>query len=162
MHFLSKHLSNPFCALFIFSFLFSCAHSKIPETDIDDTSENREILSILDKYRLAFENRDAEGVLALVSTDFYETNGTSDPADDYDYRELREKLQSEFTRSEKVQVLMRVDAIEVDDDKAIADVYYTVRAQNAYPSGTKWETGSDRSRLKLKRTGKQWLLTSGF
>lgn len=140
----------------------ACAHSKIPNTNIDDTDENREILAIVDAYHSAIENRDADAVLALVSDEFYEDNGNTDRDDDYGKNQLAESLRSEFEKTEQFQLGLKVDGIVVKDDRAEAFVQYNLRARTDYPSGKKWKTSSDRARMSLVRTNGKWLIVSGL
>jgi hypothetical protein len=141
----------------------ACAHTKIPKTEIDDTPENREILNLVEEYTRAIEHRDASALLAMVSPRFYEDNGNTDRSDDYDYNGLRAALPEDFQRTKAMQLQIRVDDIKVDDDSAYAEVYYTYRAQNEYPSGLQWDTGSDRTRLRFEKQGDgKWLIVGGL
>ena len=140
----------------------SCAHGTIPGTQIDDTRENREILALVDEYRRAIENLDADAVLALVSPRFYEDNGNTDSSDDYDFNGLRANLHSDFGRTRAIQLTVRVDAVEVEDNSAFAEFFYQIRAHNEYPAGPQWETGSDRTRLRFERVDDRWLIVAGL
>ena len=142
--------------------LAGCAGSMIPRTSIEDTDENREIYQLVQAYEQALESLDADAVIALVSPNFYENNGNTDDADDYDFYGLKDNLKRDFSRTRTLQLDLRVDAIEVDDDEAFAEVYYQIRAQNEYPSGLKWETGADRTRLRLERIDGKWLIVAGL
>ena len=142
--------------------LAACAHSKIPNTNIDDTEENREILALVDSYHVALESRDADAVLALVSDEFYEDNGNTNRDDDYGKTQLAESLRSEFEKTEKLQLGLRVDDIVIDDDRAEAFVQYNLKARTDFPSGKKWKTSSDRARMTLVRTGGKWLIIAGL
>lgn len=144
-----RHLLS---ALLFASLASACAHAKIRNTDIDDTPENRDVLALVEEYKKAVESLDADAVLALVSPDFYEDNGNTDSADDYDFDGLKTNLRASFDRTKTMQLILRVDAVEVEKDTAYAEVYYEFRAHNEYPSGTKWDTGTDRTRLQLVRT----------
>jgi hypothetical protein len=145
------------------SLLGACAHAKIPRTDIDDTEENRAILEIVEEYKRAVEALDTDAVLALVSPRFYEDNGNTDADDDYDFDGLRQGLAEDFKRTKALQLDVRVDAIEVEEDgAAFAELYYQIRAQNEYPSGLKWETNSDRTRLRFERADGKWLIVAGL
>ncbi|MEL6187577.1 MAG: nuclear transport factor 2 family protein [Myxococcota bacterium] len=141
-----------------------CAHSKIRNTDIDDTSENREVLKFVEEYKSAVESLDADAVLALVDPSFYEDNGNTDSSDDYDYEGLKTHLRESFERTKAMQLILRVDAVEVERDEAFAELYYEFRAHNEYPSGEKWNTGTDRTRLRLIRSGKDqpWRIAAGL
>ncbi|MBI2377035.1 MAG: nuclear transport factor 2 family protein [Deltaproteobacteria bacterium] len=142
--------------------LAACAHSKIPETQIDDTPENREVLSVVETYKTAFEARDADKIIALVSPSFYEDNGNTDAADDYDRNGLADALKKDFERTKKVQLELRIDDIQVEDQTAAAFVFYTLRAHNDYPAGEKWQTTTDRSRISLELKDGRWLISSGI
>src|SRR5688572_22973385 len=144
--------------------LIGCAHGKIPLTNIDDTDENREILAIVKEYHKALESLDADAILSLVSPRYFEDNGNLEAHDDYDFDGLRKTLRDDFKRTRALKVNIRVDAIEVDDEteRAWAELYYQVHAQNEYPSGTKWESGSDRTRLRFERVQNKWLIIAGL
>ena len=77
----------------------ACAHSKIRGTQIDDTEENRAILLIVEEYHRAVEDLDADAVLALVSPKYFEDNGNTIEADDYDYKGLSDGLKANFSRT---------------------------------------------------------------
>lgn len=155
---------RPHLALVAFGALASsaCAHSKIPNTNIDDTEDNRAILAIVDAYHAAIESRDADAVLALVSDDFYEDNGNTDRGDDYGKSQLEESLRAEFERTEQLQLGLKVEDIQVTDDRALAFVQYNLRARTDFPSGKKWKTSSDRSRMTFVRVGEKWLIIAGL
>lgn len=143
--------------------LGACAHSKIPNTSIDDTDENREVLALVEEYQRAIESLDVDAVLALVSPQFYEDNGNTDSSDDYDYEGLKTILRDSFGRTKSMQLVLRVDAVEVEKDSAFAELFYEYRAHNNYPSGTKWDTGTDRTRLLLVRDAQmQWRIVAGI
>lgn len=143
--------------------LSACAHSKIGNTNIDDTEENREVLALIEDYKRAVESLDAEAVLALVSPEYYEDNGNTDSSDDYDYEGLKEALRQSFERTKAMQLILRVDAIEVMDDTGFAELYYEYRAHNDYPSGMKWDTGTDRTRLRVVRNPEgKWRIVAGL
>lgn len=143
--------------------LGACAHAKIPETEIDDTPDNRAVLQLVEDYQNAMEALDADAVLALVSPSFYEDNGNTDSADDYDYDGLKTVLAESFERTRAMQLILRVDDIEVEEESAFAELRYEYRAQNDYPSGLKWDTGSDRTRLRLQKAPNgAWRIISGI
>ena len=104
----------------------------------------------------------ADAVMALVSPRFYENHGNIDAEDDYDYAGLEKNLRANFDRTERIQLLVRIDDIQVEEDSAFAEVYYQLRAQSTFPAGTKWQTGSDRTRIKFERVDDRWLIVAGL
>ncbi len=139
-----------------------CAHGKLPGTEVDDTEENRQILSLVEAYQKAMESLDADAVLALVSPNYYEDNATASTEDDYDYQMLHDNLVRDFQRTKKMKVEFRVDDIQVDSNKGYAELYYRIRAQNEYPSGKKWEVTSDRTRLLFEMVRGRWKIVAGL
>jgi hypothetical protein len=144
--------------------IVGCAHDKIPLTNIDDTEENREILDVVKEYHKALESLDADALLHLVSPRYFEDNGNLESADDYDFEGLRKSLAEDFRRTRALKVDIRVDMVEVDEDagKAWAELYYRIHAQNEYASGLKWESESDRTRLRFERVENKWLIIAGL
>lgn len=148
----------------LLSLFVGCAHGRIPNTNIPDSEENREIYGLVEKYRKSLEALDAAAVLALASPRFYENNGNTDPSDDYDFAGLQANLKQDFARTNRLFANFRVDAIEVHQDTAWAEVYFQVRAHNRYPTGEKWDTVRDRTRLRFVRDtpGGPWKVIAGL
>lgn len=142
--------------------LGACAHAKIPLTDIDDTDDNREILAVVETYHRAVEQLDADAIIALVSTRYYEDNGNTDSKDDYNYTQFKHQLREDFKRTRAIQLSIRVDSVEVEDNSAYAEMFYEIKAQNEYPSGLKWNTNSDRTRLRFELQEGKWLIVAGL
>ena len=142
--------------------LSACAGKLIPRTSILDTDDNRAILDVVEDYHRALEQLDADALLAVVSPRYYEDNGNTDESDDYDYEGLRKQLAEDFQRTKAMKLDLRIDAIEVEDDRAFAELYYKIHAHNAYPAGLQWDTGSDRTRLRFERADGRWLIIAGL
>ena len=140
----------------------ACAHTTIPGTEIEDTEENRAIIRVVEEYKTAVEAMDTDAILALVSPNFYENNGNIDESDDYDKVGLGKNLRSNFERTKRIQLILRIDDVLVEEQTAYAELYYQIRAHNEYPAGLKWETGSDRTRLTFERVEDRWLIVAGL
>lgn len=140
----------------------ACAHSKIPGTEIDDSPENREIVQLVEEYKAAVERMDTDAIMALVSPEFFETNGNIDVGDDYDYKGLEANLKANFVQTKRIQLVLRLDDIQIESNTAFAELYYQIRAHHEYPTGLKWETGNDRTRLKFVRADDRWLIIAGL
>jgi ketosteroid isomerase-like protein len=150
------------CALVGALTLSACAHGTIPGTEIEDTDANRGILKLVEEYKQAVERMDADAVMALVSPTYYEDNGNVDTSDDYDFKGLEAQLRSNFGRTKAIQLILRVDDVQVEEDEAFAELYYQLRAHAQYPSGPKWETQSDRTRLRFQKVDDRWLIVAGL
>jgi hypothetical protein len=141
----------------------ACAHPQIAGTNIDDTKDNRAIIKVLATYKDGFERRDAEAVLKLVSPKFYETNGTADPSDDYDFNGLTKTLGDQFKQVSFPSLDLDVRRIDVATDDATVNVFFASRYQlaDAGPNSG-FKTSSDVSQIHLHRESGDWKITSGI
>jgi hypothetical protein len=145
--------------------LLAACSSLIQGTRIKDTSENRAILGVIDVYVRASEALDPDGVMSVVSTDFFEDGGTPDPADDYGYDQLRERLQANFERLETLRIEVDLTRVQVDGDRATAQYTYKVQFQYKMPwDERKWDTREDVDQIVLVRADDEspWLIVSGM
>lgn len=141
----------------------ACAHAKIPGTQIDDTPATREVYGVLSRARDCLQARDAEGLLALISTRYFEDNGTPDPRDDYGYLELKERLVADALQTAKdVQVGMQVYEIVIRGDTAWADIRYNSRVRLELPSGRLWDSYRDFDRIEMVREQGSWRIVRGL
>jgi hypothetical protein len=145
----------------IFAFVISilsltaCGPKLIPNTPFEDTADNREILEILRKYKIAVETRDAKGVVALAAPSYL------DARDSISYETLEKDLQKDFDRLKDIRLDIRVNRIQVDGSKAQVDYYYTTTYQFASADQT-WKRFEDDKRMILNRDGGVWRVTSGL
>jgi hypothetical protein len=142
-----------------------CSPRFIPGTDLQDTPENKDIVAILGKYKAAFEHRDAKTILGLVSPRFYETSGTADPSDDYDYKGLEALLNLQFGKVQDPQLDLDIRKIMVNDehDKAVVNVYFSSRYQMADAGPTQgFKRNDDTAQVVFQREGDSWKIVSGI
>lgn len=149
-------------AAFLGGLVLAGCTRKIPNTDIDDTQENRTIIALVDSYRKAFNSRDVPGIMALVSKNYYDDCGTSDPSDDVDYRLLPEVLADTFHRLPNVEIQVGITEIRVHGDRAVVEMFYDARYRVATPRREVPKRDSDVQRLMLRREGEKWKIVSGL
>ncbi|MBI3179742.1 MAG: hypothetical protein HYZ27_08770 [Deltaproteobacteria bacterium] len=141
----------------------ACAHSYIPGTRVRDTSENREVVDLLEKVRTAMEARNAEQILALVSSRYFEDNGTIDPEDDFGFEELRAKfLPESLAAAQEVHLSFEIHAVEIEGDRAHADIRYNSRARFKLPAGSLWDSHREFNRVEFAREDGSWRIVSGL
>ncbi|MCP3097694.1 nuclear transport factor 2 family protein [Myxococcus sp. K15C18031901] len=147
------------CAL---SLLAACAAKRIPGTDIDDTSETRAILAVMEQYRSAVEAKDAAAVASLVSKDFHENAGTpNDPEDDLTAENLAQYLESLFAQVQSPKVELEVRRIEVGRDLATA-VYYWKANWRMTQLTSRLQKEAELERMVLRREGNTWKIVTGI
>ncbi len=145
--------------------LAACARN-IPDTDIRDTPDNRALIAVVDAYRKAFDNRSVEGVMALVSTTYYDDAGTVDAGDDVDYKSLPAVLKETFSRLSQVRIEFGITGIEVNGNKAQVDLFYDAKYRIQTPRTEIPKRDTDIQRLIFQREGEKdawtWKIVTGL
>ncbi|MBK6917266.1 MAG: hypothetical protein IPH07_07695 [Deltaproteobacteria bacterium] len=142
----------------------------IPGTEIPDTSENRDILAVLERYRTAFVRRDAAGVLATAHPTYYDTAGTDDPGDDVEYTELGPLLRERMAQLESVRFTIDYLEIDVLKDRASVRVWIdasfrlqpVVDEAGAVKVDGYHTRKQDHALFELVRDGRAWRITRGL
>ncbi len=143
--------------------LGACAHGRIPGTQIPDTKDNREVLAVVRKAIDALAQRDAPALLSVISTKYFEDNGTPDPKDDYGYEQLKDKILSDtFAATKEMFVEVDVQNVVIQGNTAYADIRYGSRARLELPTGTQWDSHRDFDRIRLDREDGTWKIIGGI
>jgi len=151
----------PVVALTAFVALAGCTR-KIPNTDIEDSKDNRALIAVVDAYRKAFDAKNVQGIMALVSKTYYDDAGTSDPTDDVDYRLLPQVLTETFVKLPDVKIELGVTDIKVKGDKADVELFYDAKYRVSTPRHEIAKRDSDVQRLVMAREGDSWKIVSGL
>jgi hypothetical protein len=144
--------------------LTGCMPKKIPGTDLDDTSETRAVIDVMQKYRVAVEAKDTSAILKLTDESFRDDGGTSAPEDDLDYNSLPAKLNGRMAKVSDLKLDVTVRRIEFDPDEKVARVTYSYQLSFKLPDySTRTQSENDIKQMLLKRVGdQQWKITSGI
>lgn len=138
-----------------------CGPRLIPGTEIQDTPDTREMLLVVERFRVALENKDAKTLATLTSPQFHDESGTPDPEDDLDATQLEEQLTRRFSKLQEVRVELDVRKIDVEKDVAKLIYYYTVSFRPTTLGG-RAQRDSDLKLMTLERIDKEWKITSGI
>jgi ketosteroid isomerase-like protein len=140
----------------------ACAPSLLPGTDVKETKDTRAIYDVIQKWVDAMNARDVPAVLGVVAPDYFDDAGTPDPADDLDRGKLEKALGEDLARVEGSKLAVTIRRIDPTGDAATAELYYDSYYRVQTPSGPVPRRDSDVYRLKLKREGGAWKITSGL
>ena len=161
MHPPMRTLGRPLAVFAILS-LAACSHATIGGTNVADTRENREVVEVLGKYKMAAEAKDVDALMQLVSTDYFDVAIPGKGRDARDYSQLKAALQQSFEKMKTLKLEMHLRDVKVVGDQANVDYFAISRYDLVLPSGEKWFTDSDDARLKLQRQQGQWKIVSGL
>jgi hypothetical protein len=144
--------------------LSGCAPKKIPGTDLDDTSETRAVIDVLQKYRLAVESKNTTAIQQLADSSFRDDGGSSSPDDDLDYASIPTRLAARMAKVSDLKLDVTVRRIEFDGDEKVARVTYSYQLSFKMPEySTRTQSENDIKQMLLKRVGdSEWKITSGI
>ena len=138
-----------FCALVVSSTMTGCKQS-IPNTTVEDTPVNRAIITFMENYRRAVEERDIGALLAMAHPQYLDDNGTPTGDDDIDYRALRIKLGSWRERVTDVRYEIKYRTVGADMDRIMVDYRYSASFRIAYDEDDeRWSRRLGENRMVL-------------
>lgn len=143
--------------------MLGCAPALIPNTNVPDTPENREILDVMERYRHAMEQRDVDTLQRLASRRYFENaSTTADPTDDWGFPELEAVLGEMKDAVKTATYDIKVTDIRIAGDTAEVDYEYTWNFQYTDGDQDSWTRKTDVNRLSLIKDGGQWKITAGM
>lgn len=159
-----------FCLLLIAAGLLAlvvggaCAKQKlIPNTKVQDTPINREILRVVEKYRDAVSNLDAAAILTLVHPTYEDAGGGASGEDELDFNGLKQLLRTRFKQTSKVRMRIEYQSVTVQGREATVDTYIDATFVYDLPvANPRWRRLTDFNRFRLIKEGKRWVFVSGL
>lgn len=151
------------CALLGSVALGGCKTQYIPNTDVEETPENRKVIEFAEAYRHAVERRNVALLLKMANPAYYEDGGNIDATDDIDYAGLREYLQTKFGETTGIRYEIRYRDVSQGPGDVIW-VDYTYSASYKVPSaqGEVWRRQVEDNRLELVPEGDSFTILRGM
>ncbi len=140
----------------------ACTPRRIPGTEIDDTTETRAILNVMEQYRAAVEAKDAKGVAALADETFKDDGGSASTEDDLDYKTLASKLTERLGRVSDLKLELNVKKISFHEDRTASAIYNYTTSFMMPGLSHKRESFSEIKQMWFRRVGDQWKIASGI
>jgi hypothetical protein len=143
--------------------LIACEPTLIPNTRIEDTRENREVVEFVERYRLAIESRNTNALLALASKNYFDDMGTPGGKDDIDYDGLKEALGRlrEEVLGTRYQISYRAVTFDTES-RVLVDMLYTGWFRINTPDGPVWKRRLEPHRIVLAREDGNLRIVSGM
>jgi hypothetical protein len=154
-------------AVLVLGLLFAvpagCSSTFIPNTTVEDTSENRRVIGFCEKYRRAVEDRDVDQLVGMASPRYFETGGNAKSSDDIDYNGLREYLTSKFKQTKAIRYEIKYHRVAETENKIIlVEFTYTASFQIPTANGDMWHRAVRDNQLQLIREGESFKILRGM
>jgi hypothetical protein len=143
--------------------LAACMPKYIPNTDVEDTEENRRIIEFCEEYRRAVERRNVAMLLKLAHPSYYEDGGNIDASDDLDYAGLKEYLETQFAQTRAIRYEIRYRRIgEGRKNTIYVDFTYSASFKIPTEAGEIWQRKVADNRLEIVPEGETFRILSGM
>jgi len=143
--------------------LGGCSKSTIPNTDVEDSSQNRKVVTFCEEYRHGVEEKNIGLLLKLASQRYFEDGGNANAEDDIDFAGLKDYLTSTFMKTQAIRYEVRYRKIAFTENEHVL-VDYTYAASFRIP-GVKqeeWRHTVAENRLELVKEGETYRILSGM
>jgi hypothetical protein len=152
------------CLLAILSIAAAaCSPSYIPNTDVEDTSDNKKVISFCEEYRHAVEEKDVGKLMKLASPRYFEDGGNTNPDDDMDFDGLKDYLTSTFVKTNTIRYEIRYRKVTFGENKKVF-IEYSYSASYRIPGvkGEEWKHTVADNRLELTQEGDSFKIIAGM
>lgn len=140
-----------------------CGPKYVKGTKIEYSADKQALADIVERYRMAMEQRDVEALRALASRDYYENGSTTtDPGDDYGYEGLERVFSDIKNNVKEIRYAIDIKSIAILGEAATVDYEYTGQYLFTVGERDRWETVSDKNRLTLRQEDGNWRIVNGM
>jgi hypothetical protein len=140
----------------------ACSTKYIPNTDVPDTEENRELISFCEEYRRAVERKNIGALLKLASPRYYEDGGNVDASDDIDFAGLEEYLSTRFQEATAIRYEIRYRQVTRESERVFVDYTYSASFRIPGVSGEEWKRRVEDNRLELVEEDGKFRIIAGM
>ena len=137
----------------------ACSRTYIPNTDVEDTSVNRQVIAYCEQYRHAMEDKDVGRLLKVMSPGYFGDRGNVSA----DYDQVRDFLTGDFLKTSAIRYEIRYRRVTFTETNHVY-VDYTYAAAWKLP-GVKvdeWHHKVADNRLDLIRDGESFKIVGGM
>jgi hypothetical protein len=140
----------------------SCSPKFIPNTEVEDTKDNRAIISFCERYRHAVEDLNIGLLLSLASPNYFDDSGTVSGTDDMDKSGLETVLKERFKSVETIRYEIDYRKVYVKKNTIYVEYTYTTSFRYNINGEPRWENKTADNRLELERVEDGFLILSGM
>jgi hypothetical protein len=154
---------GPGLAVVLSAVIVGCASQMIPNTDVEDTSFNRDVIQFCEQYRHAVEQRNIALLLKIAAPAYYEDGGNVDPTDDMDFAGLKTYLEDKFYKTKAIRYEIRYRRVgKGRRDVTFVDFTYSASYKLVTEEGDVWRRTVADNRIELIPDGEKFKIVSGM
>ncbi len=148
---------------FLLSALSGCGTTFIPNTSVEDTSDNRRVIQFCEVYRHAMEEKDVGKLLAIASPRYHDDAGTPAGDDDTDYDRLKAFLSDRFVKTSSIRYEIKYHQVVYAENSHVY-VNYKFTASYRVPTthGEQWHHTVADNQLDLVSDGDTYKIMAGM
>lgn len=141
----------------------ACSTTYIPNTDVEDTSDNRKVIAFCEDYRHAVEDKDVGRLLKMASPRYFEDGGNTIPDDDIDFDGLKDYLTTTFVKTNAIRYEIRYRKVSEDETKKVfVEFSYSASFRIPGKDREEWKHTVADNRLELVRDGDSFKILAGM
>lgn len=142
----------------------ACGGATIPNTDVEDTPDNRTVISFCEQYRRAVEKRDITSLVGFASPEYYEDGGNIDASDDIDHAGLKDYLTTKFGDASGIRYEIRYRRVVRERELVFVDYTFSASYRVLEPDSERerWQSAVEENRLELVAAGESYLIVAGM
>ena len=157
-----KKTTLPLLLTVFFVSLSGCAPKMIPNTEVEDNQENRDIIAFCERYRHAVEDLNIGLLISLASPRYFDNSGTVDGDDDMDKAGLEAVLKDRFKSIEAIRYEIKYREVYKKNDTVMVEYTYTTSFRYNVDGKPHWENKTADNRLELEQANGGYLILSGM
>jgi hypothetical protein len=143
--------------------LGGCSKTYIPNTEVEDTSDNRKVILFCEEYRHAVEDKNVGKLLSMASARYHEDGGNTRGEDDIDYDGLKQYLAGVFMKTSGIRYEIKYRKVIFNESKHIF-IDYTYAASYRIPGtkGEEWRHTVADNQLEIVPEGETFKILDGM
>jgi hypothetical protein len=151
------------CVLVLAASALACSKTFIPNTDVQDTGENRKVIEFCESYRHAMEDKNVGALVKLMSPGYFEDGGNTKNEDDADFDAMREFLTGDFLKTSGIRYEIRYRKVTFTPRNHIY-IDYTYAAAWKLPGvkAGEWHHAVADNRLDIVPEGDSYKIVAGM
>ncbi len=143
--------------------LLGCGAHNIPNTDVEDSDDNRKVIQFCEDYRRAVERRSIGQLMQYAHPTYYEDGGNIDATDDLDYAGLKAYLEGKFRETKAIRYEIRYRRVGVGRKNTVTvDYTYSASYKLVTAEGERWRRTVADNRLELLPEGDSYKIIAGM